>query len=106
MDYVGEFTKQVAEQFNISIDFATHRLSTTESIVGSPTVTAILISDGSDKTSTVIDAANVTKASGVVTVPVKAGVDDADYKITVKVTTDSSPAQVHEADVKMRVRDV
>ena len=99
----GVFTKQPAEAFNITVDFS-QRLASTESI-SSQTAIATKVSDSTVVTSTVIVSASVSAASGVVTVPVKAGTNGEDYRIRVRAVTNGTPAATHEADILMRVRE-
>ena len=97
----GTFTKQPSEAFNITVDFS-ERLETGEAIASVAT-SAVKVSDSSTVTSTVLGTA--TSASGIVTLPVKAGTSGEDYKIRVVATTDATTPAIHEADVLMRVRE-
>jgi hypothetical protein len=94
------FPKQPSEEFAITVDFATNRLSSAESI-SQVTVTATKISDGSDATSDVIDGNSET--AGIVTVEVKGGEAGERYDIRILVTTDGG--NKYEADVVMVVED-
>ena len=101
----GEFEKQPAEAFLITVDFAKQCLRSGESIA-SQAVSASLISTGASATSTVIDATAEDESAGVVTVGVKGGTSGLNYRITVRVTTDATPAAVYEADIGMKVLEV
>lgn len=83
------FKKQPGEEFNIQFDFGDRVGSES---VGSKTVIATKISDGSDVTSTVIDFSEIS--GDTVIVGVKAGTDDESYLISSRVVTDISSYQL------------
>ncbi len=97
---VWTITKQPTETYPITVDYNTNRFNGTEAGASSSTV-AILMSDGTTVTSTVIDSES--HSAGVVTLQVKAGTAGEDYKLTVSVTTDES--NVYLAEIIMKVRD-
>lgn len=96
------FTKQPSEEYDITVDFATYRLESGESIQ-SISVSAVKESDASDATSDVIDDSG--QSAGIVTIRVKDGTDGERYGVKVAVTTDSVPANKYESDVIMEVID-
>lgn len=85
----GFFKKQPSEEFNIQFDFE-NRIGL-ESI-GSKTVTATKVSDGSDATSTVIAFSEVSCST--IVVGIKAGTDGESYLISCRVVTDVNSYQM------------
>ena len=94
------FDKQPWEEFSITVDFASLRLDSGESI-STTVVTAVDCDDDSDVTSEIIGSDS--EAAGIVTVGVKGGTDGSRYRITVRVTTDS--ANKFEADIVMEIKN-
>jgi hypothetical protein len=102
--YIPTDEKLPSSKWNLELDFAAEVLSSGEGVSGSPTVIALDTFDDSVVTSTVVQTGSVSESAGIVTLPVQAGTDGRDYAISCKITTDSSPAQVHTAYVLMPVR--
>jgi hypothetical protein len=101
------FTKQSAEKFFLGVDF-TEAIADGDSLA-SCVVSAIDLTDGSDASAIVLDAATnvvIANSEGVMAIGeemVMAGTNNKNYKITFTGVTAS--AQTWECDITMRIRD-
>ena len=91
--------KQPDEEYDITIDFATNRLESAETI-DTVAVTAT-DPDGTDVSASLLGAD--TESNGVVTIPVKNGTDGKRYDIKTLVTADSG--NKYEQDVVLEIID-
>jgi hypothetical protein len=95
------FTKQPFEEITKATDFS--QVVESGVTVSSGTVTAIKVGDQSDASMDVLSAGTCVVSGLLATWKVKGGVDQEDYKITVKVTF--SNGDKLEEDVTMKVRE-
>ena len=98
----GFFSKQSAEEYPILMPYKNKLPS--GATIDSATVSAILKSDGSDATSTVLTETSATVSGTDVVFGVQAGADGSRYKITVTVLLDTTPGILID-EIDMFVKD-
>ncbi|MEA1998777.1 MAG: hypothetical protein U9N61_05580 [Euryarchaeota archaeon] len=103
---LNTFTKQSYEVFWISASFA-NDLGDSEAIVlASSTVTAI-DANGDDVTSTVLVSGTISVSDQTLRIQVQAGSESlSPYKITFRITTNASPVNKWEHDVRMKIKEL
>ena len=105
---LDSFSKQAYEVFWISSSFA-NDLGSSEAIVVASSTVVVEDVDGTDVTSGVIvtGTLNIDSTSQIARVQIKGGVEaSSPYKITFRITTESSPANKWENDIKMKVKEL
>lgn len=86
MKYDGEVEVQPGERILIEHEFAPAMQS--GDTVLTATVTAVLLSDASDVTSSVIPSGSVAKSSTSIQYGLEGGADGEEYHVTIEITTD------------------
>ncbi len=94
------FEKANVEEVTLGIDF-TNRLGIAAS-VASGTVSAILVSDSSDATSTVLDGTTATIVGKQAQFRVKAGTSGALYRVTLLATMGNSDIFQEQLDLVIK----
>ena len=95
-------SKQPYESYYISFDFT--------NVIGSVSIASasVIAYDSSNATCTaaITTVANQTLATASVSVWVKGGTTDNEYKITCRITTSASPQEHYELDVTLPVAEL
>jgi hypothetical protein len=95
---MDSFEKQASEKYTINIDFS--NLLATSEVISSYTV--FVYHSNTDVTSIIIDAHTNTTTS--VSIRLKGGTENTNYKITTKIVTNSN--NEFEKDIQMEVREI
>jgi len=103
---LGTFTKQPAEKFVIAFSFADELGDDEAIVINSSTVTA-MDNTGVDVTADVLESITKVLADTAIKIQVKAGtVEKAPYKLTARAVTDTSPANLFELDIIMKIKEL
>lgn len=102
MAILGRFTKQPTEKLDYEFDFTAWLADRSDSIAGTPTVTALALTAGAGD----LTISNITTAAGVVRFFAAGGANGVKYEITCTITTASSPARIKQDEVILTVKEV